>query len=79
MPMNGYRAYFKEENNSYAKFSQWSLDGIATNINEIANESLVQKLDVFNLNGQRVASQVTTLEDLAPGIYLVNGKKIVIR
>lgn len=79
MPMNGYRACFKEQNNTNAKFSQWSLDGIATNINEIANESLVQKLDVFNLNGQRVARQVTTLEDLAPGIYLVNGKKIVIR
>lgn len=79
MPMKGFRAYFIEEKYATAKINQWSLDGVATNIDEIANESLAQKVDVFNLNGQRVASQVTTLKDLIPGIYLVHGKKIVIR
>ena len=34
---------------------------------------------VFNLNGQMVKSNSTSLENLPKGIYIVNGKKYVVR
>lgn len=80
MPMKGFRAYFQEQGGSAeSKVNYWSLDGISTGINEIAGEAQAQKMDVYNLNGQRVASQVTTLDGIAPGIYLVKGKKVIIK
>lgn len=78
MSMKGFRAYFQEQNSSASKISNWSLDGISTGIEEIAGEA-TQKMDVYNLNGQRVASQVTTLDGIAPGIYVVKGKKVIIK
>ena len=35
--------------------------------------------DVYNLQGNKVRSGVTTLEGLAKGIYIVNGRKIVVK
>lgn len=79
MPMKGFRAYFQEQGSAESKLNSWSLDGISTGIDEIAGEAQVQKMDVYNLSGQRVASQVTTLDGIAPGVYLVKGKKVIIK
>ena len=35
--------------------------------------------DVFTLNGQKVRSQVTSLEGLSKGIYIIEGRKVVIK
>ena len=35
--------------------------------------------DVYNLQGRKVKSRVTTLKGLSPGVYIVRGKKIVVR
>lgn len=35
--------------------------------------------DVFTLSGQKVRSQATTLEGLSKGIYIVEGRKVVIK
>jgi hypothetical protein len=40
-------------------------------------QTAIQK--VFNLNGQMVKSNSTSLENLPKGIYIVNGKKYVVR
>ena len=35
--------------------------------------------DVYNLQGQKVKSGVTTLKGLTPGVYIVKGKKVVLK
>ena len=36
-------------------------------------------LDIHSLNGHRIATQATTLQDLRPGVYVVNGSKVIVR
>ena len=53
-------------------------DDEATGIDEVENASAeVQPYDVYDLSGRKVAHQVTTLEGLPNGIYIVNGKKML--
>lgn len=49
-------------------------DGMETRIYEVARE---EELDaqIFNLNGQKMGS----MENLAPGVYVKNGKKFIIK
>jgi hypothetical protein len=35
--------------------------------------------DVYNLQGRKVKSGVTTLKGLTPGVYIVKGKKVVLK
>ena len=42
-------------------------------------DEAVKTFDVFDLQGRKVASQVTSLDGLPEGIYIVNGKKVVKR
>ena len=35
--------------------------------------------DVYDVKGRKVRNQVTTLKDLEKGIYIINGKKVVVR
>ena len=53
-------------------------DDDATGIDEMNVEPTeVQPYDVYDLSGRKVAHQVTTLEGLPNGIYIVNGKKML--
>ena len=38
-----------------------------------------QPFEVYSIAGQKVASQVTTLKQLPRGIYIVNGRKVVVK
>lgn len=77
MTMKGFRAYFVE-NSAAAKISSWTLDGVVTGIEEIEGQE-VQPFDVYNMNGQKVRSRVTTTDNLPQGVYIVNGKKVIIK
>ena len=53
-------------------------DDDATGIEELNVEPAeVHPFDVYDLSGRKVAHQVTTLEGLPNGIYIVNGKKML--
>jgi hypothetical protein len=53
-------------------------DDEATGIDELENAPAeAQPYDVYDLSGCKVAHQVTTLEGLPNGIYIVNGKKML--
>ena len=53
-------------------------DDDATGIDELNVEPTeVQPFDVYDLSGRKVAHQVTTLEGLPNGLYIVNGKKML--
>ena len=45
----------------------------------IATVSVTHPADVYTLQGHKVRTNATTLEGLAKGVYIVNGRKIVIK
>jgi len=51
--------------------------GITTNIESVSEQKSVNNGVVYNLNGQVVGTQSTN--NLSKGIYIVNGKKMVVR
>ena len=50
---------------------------VVTGINEFDESAVAEPFDVYDLNGHKVLSQVTSLDGLPNGIYIVNGKKIL--
>ena len=53
-------------------------DDDTTGIDEVENAPAeILPFDVYDLNGRKVAHQVTTLDGLPNGLYIVNGKKIL--
>lgn len=55
------------------------LDGIETNISGVQTGQDGQAFDIYSLNGIKVRSQATTTNDLPKGIYLINGKKHIVK
>lgn len=45
----------------------------------ISDVEVVATFDVYNLNGMKVRSNATSLDGLAKGIYIVDGKKYVVK
>ena len=72
--MKGFRAYFKLKGDavSASSFSINFGDGETTGILSIDNGQLTIDNEIYNLNGQRVAQP-------AKGVYVVNGKKVIIK
>ena len=76
-----------DSSNSYAKsmdlgFTDIIVDdfGITTAVeNAVVNESSKNSGVVYNLSGQAVRENNASLEGLSKGVYVVNGKKIVVR
>ena len=54
----------------------FSYDGTATGIHQVENVKKSLQGKVYNLNGQLVG---TSTEGLAKGVYIVNGKKVIIK
>ncbi len=44
---------------------------------EMDNSGVEEPFDVYDLNGRKVKSQVTSLDGLPRGIYIINGKKVM--
>ena len=66
--LNGFRAYFTDVPASARIF----IDGEATGIGRITADGELQIENVYNLNGQKV-------QNAQKGLYIVNGKKVVIK
>lgn len=72
--MKGFRAYFQLKGNA-ASASSFSIDfgdGETTGIDDVRSQMSDVGGEVYNLNGQRVAQP-------AKGVYVVNGKKVIIK
>ena len=78
--MKAYRATFHAaEAATEAKVLNFSLDGSGTTgIADINAASKAHAYDVYNLNGMLVKKNAASLEGLAKGIYIVNGKKYIV-
>ena len=52
-------------------------DDELTDIKELESSAVAEPFDVYDLSGRKVLHQVTSLDGLSEGIYIVNGKKIL--
>ena len=52
-------------------------DDELTGLKELESPAVAEPFDVYDQNGRKVLHQVTSLDGLPDGIYIVNGKKIL--
>jgi hypothetical protein len=71
------RAYFTYTGTANVNEMRFIIDGEETNITEIDGEPT--HFDVYNMQGVLVRKNATSLEGLRKGIYIVNGKKRIIK
>ncbi len=74
--MKGFRAYFDVPTDTDPNKVQAVIDGATTGIDALNGDVVKQNGRVYNLNGQCVG---TSLEQLQRGVYIQNGKKVVVK
>ena len=52
---------------------------ITPNSTGIIEISVENPVDVYNIQGDKVRSKATTLSDLPQGVYIVNGRKVIVK
>ena len=81
--INGMRAYFqlKGDGASLARAFHMSFDDDATGISQIEDGRLKMEDGVYDLQGRRMASSMFNSQSsiLKKGVYIVNGKKTIIK
>jgi hypothetical protein len=77
--MKALRAYFTIGTASPAKAYDINVDGTPTSISLVAPDAAQQSYNVYGINGTLVRRGATSLSNLPKGIYLVNGKKMVVK
>lgn len=78
MDLYGFRSYMWEDATVQSKLSNWTIGG-STAIDGIVESFDTKPYDIYNLNGQKVKTNATSLDGLPSGLYIVNGKKVVKR
>ena len=76
MTLKGFRAYFHAINSDAASVSVFfdSPDGITD-----LSGTMPATYTVYTLSGVLVRRDATSLHGLQPGLYIVNGKKLIVR
>lgn len=74
--MKGFRAAFVLPSGAEATKYNVVIDGTATGIEDLVIDGVKANGRVYNLNGQYVGN---SLNGLQPGLYIQNGKKIVVK
>lgn len=78
--MDGYRAYFVDKSGNNAKQLSWGLDDGSTTGIASANEATAPKPQgIHTIDGKQVSQKATTTQGLAPGIYIMNGMKVIVK
>lgn len=86
--MKGFRGYFKKFEKAAAKKSEainiavYDGDGTVTDIVRVdANGEAEANAphDIYNIMGQKVRSNALSTEGLKSGIYIINGKKVLVK
>lgn len=74
--MGGFRAFFLVSKDTNPTNVKAVIDGVANGIEDLVIDGVKANGRVYNLNGQYVGN---SLNGLQPGLYIQNGKKIVIK
>lgn len=74
------RCYFQIEGNatSGAKFTALGVNGVITSVDGIQTEPEAYSENIYNMNGQMV-SKKGSVAGLPKGLYIVNGKKVIVK
>ena len=57
-----------------------SFDGFTTNIDDVNIDGNEHKsYDIYNINGQLVRKNATSTDGLSKGLYIMNGKKVIVK
>lgn len=77
----GFRAYFSAKSGgSLAKSVSVTFGDLEpTFINEIDGEAVAIPQDIYSIGGQLIRKNSMTTEGLSPGVYIVGGKKVVVK
>lgn len=79
----GFRCWIATGSAGLAKQMTFSINGVVDNttgINQtIVDDQRPQNADIYTVNGQLVRAGSSSIEGLPKGIYIVNGKKLVVR
>lgn len=75
--ISGFRAYFKSIDGQ-AKIDGEFVEDEETGITDISNTQPLA-YPVYNVGGQMVSTSSDDIDALAPGIYVINGKKVIIK
>lgn len=82
----GFRGWLQVLNTTAAKDFEYSIDGEIYNATTTSIDELLDKLngesvkgDVYDLGGRLVRSNATSLEGLPKGVYVVGGKKMIVK
>ena len=88
MAMKGYRAFFTYRGTAQSKQLTWSLDDTITAIDAMPSAPSAASSadgaaasaprDIYRPDGTLVRRHATTAEGLQPGIYIMNGMKVVV-
>ncbi|SES69864.1 T9SS type A sorting domain-containing protein [Prevotella sp. kh1p2] len=83
LSINGFRCWIATGDAAAAKFFTFSIDGqdfgTVTAIDGIETDNSTESGTVYNLNGQVVRSNATSLEGLPKGVYIYNKRKIIVK
>ena len=78
LTVNPFRAYFTGDGSLVKAFNIGAVDGDATGI-EMVEEGRGLDGDVYSISGQLVRKGGNSLDGLVPGVYVVNGRTVVVR
>lgn len=76
------RAYLSQTSTNAAKVTGLSFDddnSTVTAIEDVTTDETVNNGNIYNLSGQLVKTGATNLDGLDKGIYILNGKKYVVK
>ena len=78
MPANGFRCYFQDKNGSDHQLT-WSIDDNTTDIDGTFVAPQAPKVgNIYTVNGQLMRRN-STAAGLAPGVYIMNGIKLIVK
>lgn len=77
--LQGTRAYFDYSGTSSVSGMRINLEGQGDVTSIDGVQVLSGSFDIYNLQGIRVRTAATSLEGLTPGVYVVNGKKVMVK
>ena len=78
MPADGFRCYFQDISGSDRQLT-WGIDDNTTGIDDTFVKPEVPKVgNIYTVNGQLVRRN-STAAGLAPGVYIMNGIKLIVK
>lgn len=76
-PIKGFRAYLTPQNG--AKVNSFSVDGIVTSVSSVAADKMPSQGRIYDASGRKISGNSLTKSSLPRGIYIHDGKKVVIK